>query len=179
MSRQERATLFGHMEDDERADLYNRLTPEQRRALLPGLAHAEREDLRLLASYAEGTVGSVMTSAYVTLRPTQTVHQTLETIRLEAPDVETIYLAYVVDDQRRILGTVSLRELILAPPDQQVEDIMTRDVVSCQANAPKSEAARLIAHYDLLAVPALNEEIGRASCRARAWGALAAGGRAE
>src|SRR5690625_5565088 len=91
MSRQERATLFGHMEDDERADLYNRRTPEQRRALLPGLAHAEREDLRLLASYAEGTVGSVMTSAYVTLRPTQTVHQTLETIRLEAPDVETIY----------------------------------------------------------------------------------------
>lgn len=157
MSRQELATLFGHMEHDERADLYNRLTPEQRRALLPGLAHAEREDLRLLASYAEGTVGSVMTSAYVTLRPTQTVHQTLETIRLEAPDVETIYLAYVVDDQRRILGTVSLRELILAPPDQRVEDIMTRDVVSCQANAPKSEAARLIAHYDLLAVPALNE----------------------
>src|SRR5690625_2347956 len=121
------------------------------------MTHDDREDLRLLASYAEGTVGSVMTSAYVTQRPTHTVHQTLETIRLEAPDVETIYLAYVVDDQRRILGTVSLRELILAPPDQRVEDIMTRDVVSCQANAPKSEAARLIAHYDLLAVPALNE----------------------
>lgn len=157
MSRRELATLFGHMEHDERADLYNRLSPEERFALLPGLAHAEREDVRLLASYPEGTVGSVMTSAYVTLRASQTVHQTLETIRLEAPDVETIYLAYVVDDQRHILGTVSLRELILAPPDESVEHIMTRDVVSCVADAEQSEAARLIAHYDLLAVPVLNE----------------------
>src|SRR5690625_7812811 len=99
------------------------------------MTHDDREDLRLLASYAEGTVGSVMTSAYVTLRPTQTVHQTLANIRLEAPDVETIYLAYVVDDQRRILGTVSLRRLILAPPHQRSDAMMTRESVCRQRHA--------------------------------------------
>ncbi|MFT0548959.1 magnesium transporter [Allopusillimonas ginsengisoli] len=156
MSRRELATLFEHMEHDERADLYNNLTPDERLALLPGLAHAEREDVRLLASYAEGTVGAVMTSAYVTLKADQTVQQALDTIRHEAPDKETIYLAYVIDEERHVLGTVSLRELILASPTQRIDTIMTRDLVFCSVDSKQFEAARLIAHYDLLAVPVLD-----------------------
>lgn len=157
MSRRDLTMLFEHMEHDERADLYNRLSPDERLALLPGLAHAEREDVRQLASYAEGTVGSLMTSAYVTLHAGQTVRDALDTIRHEAPDKETIYLAYVIDGQRHILGTVSLRELMLALPDEPIDTIMTHDPVYCSAKSEQSEAARLIAHYDLLAVPVLNE----------------------
>src|SRR5699024_2043316 len=112
MSRKELALLFENMEHDERADLYNRLSESERHALLPGLAHAEREDIRLLASYPEGTVGSVMTSAYVTLRSDQTVVEALESIRLEAPDMETIYQAYVLDANRYLVGTLSLRDLL-------------------------------------------------------------------
>ncbi|KAA0893092.1 magnesium transporter [Pusillimonas sp. ANT_WB101] len=156
MSRTELATLFEHMEHDERADLYNNLTPDERLALLPGLAHAEREDVRLLASYPEGTVGSVMTSAYVTLQADQTVNEALNTIRHEAPDKETIYLAYIIDEHRHVLGTVSLRELILASPAERINTIMTRDPVFCLADSEQSEAARLIAHYDLLAVPVMD-----------------------
>lgn len=157
MSRKELALLFEAMEHDERADLYNRLSETERQALLPGLAHAEREDIRLLASYPEGTVGSVMTSAYVTLRAEQTVAQALDTIRLEAPDMETIYQAYVLDQRRHLVGTLSLRDLMLAVPTMKIEQLMVKEVIQSQANAPRTEATRQIAHYNLIAVPVVNE----------------------
>lgn len=157
MSREDLAALFEQMEHDERADLYNQLNESERQALLPGLAHAEREDIRLLASYPEGTVGSVMTSAYVTLRSDQTVAQALDTIRLEAPDKETIYQAYVLDQARHLVGTVSLRDLILAIPTVMIEEIMVKKVIQSQAEAPRTDATRQIAHYDLIAVPVVNK----------------------
>lgn len=157
MSRKQLAALFELMDHDERADLYNRLSESERWAVLPGLAHAEREDIRQLASYPEETVGAVMTSAYVTLRPEQTATQALETIRLEAPDVETIYQGYVLDANRRLVGAVSLRDLLLANPAAQISDIMVKDVIHSRADAPKGEAARQIARYDMLAVPVVND----------------------
>src|SRR5699024_1763375 len=159
MSRKELALLFENMEHDERADLYNRLSESERHALLPGLAHAEREDIRLLASYPEGTVGSVMTSAYVTLRSDQTVVEALESISLEAPDMETIYQAYVLDANRYLVGTLSLRDLLLADPATKIESIMIKEVIQSQANAPRNEAAQQIARYDLFAVPRVIEAV--------------------
>lgn len=156
MSRAELVVLIEAMDHDERADLYNQLSESERQALLPGLAHAEREDIRLLASYPEDTVGSIMTSSYVALDVNQTVAQALETILLQAPDTETIYQAYVLDNERRLVGTVSLRDLMLAIPAMKIEDIMVTGVIKCHADAPRTEAAHLIAHYDLLAVPVIN-----------------------
>lgn len=157
MSREDLALLFEEMEHDERADLYNQLSESERQSLLPGIAHAEREDIRLLASYPEGTVGSVMTSAYVTLRSDQTVSQALDTIRQEAPDKETIYQAYVLDQTRHLVGTVSLRDLILAVPTVMIEEIMVKEVIKSEAQAPRTNATRQIAHYNLIAVPVVNE----------------------
>lgn len=157
MSRQELASLFEIMDHDERADLYNQLSENDRWAVLPGIAHAEREDIRRLASYADETVGSIMTSAYVTLKPTQTAAQAIETIRLEAPDVETIYQGYVVDDDRILIGAVSLRDLLLSRPSSLIKDIMVSKVITSNDHDPKANAARLIGRYDLLAVPVINE----------------------
>lgn len=158
MSRKQLAALFELMDHDERADLYNRLSESERWAVLPGLAHAEREDIRLLASYPEQTVGAIMTSAYVTLRPEQTTSQALDTIRLEAPDVETIYQGYVLDADRHLIGAISLRDLLLANPAALIRDIMVTDVIKSQADAPRTEASRQIARYDMLAVPVVNKE---------------------
>ena len=157
MSRKELALIFERMDHDVRADLYNRLSESERQTLLPGLAHAEREDIRLLASYPEGTVGSVMTSAYVSLRSEQTATEALESIRLEAPETELIYQAYVLDANRYLLGTLSLRDLLLADPCVQIESLMIKEVIQTQANAPRNEMAQLISRYDLLAVPVVNE----------------------
>jgi magnesium transporter len=156
LSRPDLARLVTAMSHDERADLFNRLSPEQQQALLPGIAHAEREDIRRLASYPEGTAGSVMTSDYATLAPDLTAREAIEVLRREAPDKETIYDSYVVDEQRRLIGVVSLRDLLLAPGNARVADLMRREVIYARAQDPREEVARKIADYDLLALPIIN-----------------------
>ena len=158
MSRSELTILFEKMDHDERADLYNRLTEKERESILPGLAHAEREDIRTLASYEDGTVGAIMTSAYISLTGELTVTESLERIRLEAPDAETIYQVYIVDEERHLKGTLSLRDLMLAAPDTILNQIMITDVIRSYVNEDQSEAARQIARYDLLALPVVDEE---------------------
>ena len=158
MTRNDLAALFSEMESDERADLFNRLSEEQRHAILPGLAQAEREDVRRLASYPEKTAGALMTSDYATLRGHWTVHKALLRIRLEAPDKETIYQVYVVDKDRTLQGTLSLKQLILAKPDAIIADLMLSDVVSVAVDEDQERVAEIVRHYDLLAVPVLDED---------------------
>lgn len=148
--------LFTDMPTDERADLWKSLPEDERDAILPGLAAAEREDIRRLASYAEGTAGSIMSSDYATLAPELTARQAIERLRAEAPDRETIYNAYVLDSDRRLVGVVSLRDLLLAPDSARVGDFMTRELVFVRAGDPTETVAEAIADYDLLAVPVVN-----------------------
>lgn len=152
-SRAELAELLIHIAPDERADVFNRLPPPVREALLPALARAEREDLRRLAAYPEGTVGAVMTSDYVVLHPELTAREAVEYLRAQAPDSETIYQAYVVDEARRLIGTLSLRELIVAPPGATVRELMIEHVISVRADEPCEVAASKIARYDFVALP--------------------------
>src|SRR6185312_10112687 len=91
------ADLLHVMSHDERADLVNRLDEERVDQILPRLAHAEREDIRRLASYEPGTAGAVMTTDYVALPPHISVREALDRLRQEAPDRETIYYCYVID----------------------------------------------------------------------------------
>ena len=156
MSPADGAALLHVMSHDERADLVNRLDEEQVDRILPHLAQAEREDIRRLASYEPGTAGAVMTTDYVTLPPHLTVREALERLRHEAPDRETIYYSYVVDAQRRLIGFVSLKKLILARPMARIEEIMQRDVVFARVDADQEAVARQIANYDLIAIPVVD-----------------------
>jgi magnesium transporter len=158
MSREELARLMAAMSHDERADLYKALDPEAREQVLPALAKAERDDLRRLASHPEGTVGSIMTSDYATLLPTLTAPQALDALRRQATDVETVYYAYVVDDTHRLLGVVSLKDILLARSRQTVAEILEPDPVVVAVDAEQEEAATLIARYDLLAIPVVDAE---------------------
>ncbi|MFO7676710.1 MAG: magnesium transporter [bacterium] len=157
LRREELARLFSDMPPDDRVDLFKRLSEERQEAILPALAMAEREDIRRLASYEERTAGAIMTSEYATLAPGQTVAQAIERLRREAPDKETIYYSYVLDDQRRLLGHVSLKDLILAKPDALVRDVMHPDVISVRVSDDQEEAARRIRKYDLIALPVVDE----------------------
>jgi len=144
------------MPHDDRADLFKRLSEERQEAILPALAQAEREDIRRLAAYEEGTAGAVMTSDYATVNPDLTAAEAIERLRREAPNKETIYYSYVVDEKRRLLGQVSLKDLILARPHSQVRDIMYEEVVRVRVNEDQEMAARMIQKYDLLALPVIN-----------------------
>ena len=158
MTRRELARLMSAMSHDERADLYKVLDPEVQAAILPALSQAEREDLRRLAAYDEATVGSVMTSDYATLRPEMTAPEAIEALRAQALEAETVYTAYIVDEDRHLIGVVSLRDLLMARPRQRVAEIMDTEPVWVRARAEQEEAARLIARYDLIALPVLDRE---------------------
>ncbi|OOG28837.1 magnesium transporter [Thioalkalivibrio denitrificans] len=156
MPREAVVQLFEHMPSDDRADLYNRLSDEAKEKLLPALAKVERDDILRLASYPEGTVGSVSTSDYVQVSPRMTVTEALVHIRATAPDKETIYVIYVLEDGHKLLGTVSLRELVLADGKARIGEIMRRDPIFARAQWPRAEAVELIRRYDLLALPVIN-----------------------
>lgn len=158
LGRNDVARLLSDMSPDDRADLVKRLPEERLESVLPGLAQAEREDIRRLTSYEEGTAGAVMTSDYATLNPGLTAAQAIERLRQVAPDRETIYYAYIVDENRHLLGFVSLRDLIIAARTTMVDDIMHREAVTAQVDEDQEQVARKIQKFDLLALPVLNAE---------------------
>jgi len=156
LGREEVARLLADMPPDDRADLFKRLPQDRREAVLPALARAEREDIRRLTAYEEGTAGAVMTSDYATLSPQLTASQAIEHLREVAPDKETIYYTYVVDDNRKLLGFVSLKDLIVARREARVGDIMHGEVIFTRVEDDQEDAAHTIQKYDLLALPVLN-----------------------
>ncbi len=156
MARRDLVTIIKAMSHDERADLFNQFEPEQRTEILQALEQAERDDINKLTSYPEGTAGAVMTSDYCSLAPHLTAGEALARLRREAPNRETIYQSYVTDDERKLLGVVSLRELVMASPDARVMDIMSDDPIFCHAAASDEEVADVLAKYDLMAVPIIN-----------------------
>ena len=156
LERRALARVFAAMAHDERADLFAALPEAERAPLLPALAQAERDDLLHLAAYPHGSVGSVMTSDYATMPGDLTAREAVEHLRAVAPDAETIYTAYVLDAAGRLVGSVGLRDLVLAPPDRRVADIMRRDPATIRADAPRAEAVERIRRYDLLALPVVN-----------------------
>jgi magnesium transporter len=158
MKRDEFAKLLTEMSSDDRVDLLKNIPEERLQVIMPALAKAEREDIRRLSAHEEGTAGSVMTSDYATLYPGLTVAQAIARLRLEAPDKETIYYSYVVDESRKLIGFVSLKDLILARPNAKVGNIMHTEVISVYDTDDQETAARLIQKYDLIALPVISSD---------------------
>ncbi|PKL89534.1 MAG: magnesium transporter [Ignavibacteriae bacterium HGW-Ignavibacteriae-2] len=156
IDRKELISLLTEMSADDRVDLFKEFPLEKQGNILPALAQAEREDIRRLASYEEGSAGSVMTSEYVSLSADLTVHEAIARLRFEAPQKETIYYSYVVNLQRQLIGFVSLTDLIMAEPESLLKDIMHEDVIYSSVHEDQESAARKIQKYDLIALPVVN-----------------------
>ena len=152
------AEIIGEMPSDTRADIFKQLDLEQQNVLLPALAQAKREDIRQLAAYVEGTAGAIMSSEYATLKPNMTVLDAIKMLRLEAPATETIYIAYVLDEMRKLLGVISLKQLILGQEQDQVDQLMTTDLISADVDTDQDDVAKTIARYDLLALPIVDAQ---------------------
>ena len=158
LGRAECAALFAEMPPDDRAQLYRHLPDELQERVMPALARAAREDIRRLASYPEGTAGSIMTSDYATLSPDITAGEAVERLRQAAPDKETIYYAYVVNRAQRLLGFVSLKDLIVARRDTRVRDLLHADPVSIRVDEDREVAVREMRKFDLIALPVVNRD---------------------
>lgn len=158
ISRRELATLVTYMSHDDRVDLIKRLPEDIAEKLMSALAEKERTDIRTLASYPEGTAGAVMTSEYVSLPDNITAQQAIDLIRQEATDKETIYNAYVVDGEHKLIGFATLKDLILAKPDKLIRDFMSKEMIYAYASDDQESVARTIAKYDRISIPVINED---------------------
>jgi magnesium transporter len=158
IGRKQLAALMDGMESDDRADFFKRLDEHVAKEMLPLMARAEREDLKRLVQAEEGTVAAVMNTDYVHLPPDITAAEALVRVRQQAPDRETIDYAYVVDEQRRLLGFVSLKDIILARPDRKLREVMRDQVISVSVGADQEDAAAAIEEFDLVAVPVVDAD---------------------
>lgn len=148
--------LTDEMAPDDRADLYATLTDELRVKLLAKLDDEESRDIRQLLSYADDTAGALLTTDFVALPADATAAQAIDLVRQIAEEMETIYQAYAVDPHGTLLGVVSLRDLVTSPAERSVDEIMNPNIVTAAVDADQEEVARLIAKYDLLALPVVD-----------------------
>jgi magnesium transporter len=158
LGRERMSKLLEQMSPDDRVDLLQQLDDEVVESLLPLVAKADREDIRRLLSYPEDSAASVMTTDYAWLPSDLTVDEAIASVRRQAPDRETIYYIYVVDEYRHLIGTVSLRDLVLAKGSTRIADIMQRDVVAVPADQDQEEVARQMARYDFIAIPVVDNQ---------------------
>ncbi|AGY58128.1 magnesium transporter [Gloeobacter kilaueensis] len=150
--------LVDQMSPDDRAELFDELPARVVKRLLSQLSPSEREATALILGYPEGTAGRVMTTEYVRLREDLSVAQAIQKIRKLDSDKETIYYAYLTDGERRLLGVVSLRQLLFAEAETPVQELAHEAIITVQTTAPQEEVARLLKRYDLLAVPVVDLE---------------------
>jgi len=158
LDRTEVARFISELPPDDRVDLLGKVNPEVRAQLLPLIPAVERHDILRLEAYPEGTAGAVMTTEVARLSESMTVGQALESVRRQVEESETIYYAYVVDEENHLRGLVSLRQLVLAKSATPVSELMRRDVISVDVTTDQEEVAHEIARYDFLAIPVVDTE---------------------
>ncbi len=151
------ADIIEKMPHDDRVDLVRQIPVEQRETLLSKIQKVEREDILRLSRYEEETAGAVMTSDYMVLTENMTVEEALNKIRKVAKDRETIYNAYVVHETKRLLGIVSLKDLILFAPNARISEVMFTDVIFARVDEDQEIVANRLSEYDLLALPVVDE----------------------
>ncbi len=149
--------ILDEMEPDEAADLLLDIDPTRRRRLLAELE--DPDEVRPLLIHPDESAGGLMTTEFLALRQRMTVREALEAVRNLAPtaDPDNIFYLYVVDRHGHLVGMVTLYDLIRAHPDALLRDIMDRDVISVRADVDREEAARIMARYDLLSLPVVDE----------------------
>ena len=150
--------ILDEMSADDAADLFAELDPEQAGALLGLMAKEEATDVRELLGFREDSAGGIMTTEFVAIQAHRTAAEAIEQLRREAPSAETAYYVYVVDARERLVGVLSLRELIVAPPDAEVRSIMRTNPVSVHVGDDQEEVARVVQKYNLLAVPVVDDQ---------------------
>ncbi|MEK6716611.1 MAG: CBS domain-containing protein [candidate division NC10 bacterium] len=158
MEPEKAADILEEMEPDEAADILSDLPEAKAEELLESMAPEEAQEVEELLEHEEDTAGGLMTTEHVAFAPSLIVAEAIQRIRDEAKEAETIYYLYVTDPQERLLGVLSLRELILADPGRRLEQIMHTEVISVRPETGLREVAELQTKYNLLALPVVSGE---------------------
>ncbi len=157
MTKERASDILERMPPDEAADVLGDLPEAKAQELINLMEKEEAEDVQELLEHEEDTAGGLMTTEYLAFSPDMTVEEAIKELRLEAPNVETIYYLYVLDDEERILGVLSLKHLILAAPQAKLRDIMTAPAKTLPLEVGEKDVAEFISKYNFLAAPVVDE----------------------
>ena len=152
------ADILEEMSPDDAADLIADLSEESKAEILPLMERDEADEVRELLGYPEESAGGIMTTEYVAIPAELTAGQAIDRLRELEPDAETIYYVYVIDADEHLVGVLSLRDLIVARPESVVRDFMHDEPVAVGVLTDQEEVAQVVARYNLLAVPVVDDE---------------------
>lgn len=150
--------IFNVMATDDAADLLGQLEDEHSEEILISMDQKEAEKVKELLAYPPDSAGGIMTNEYVWIRKTYTVNEAIEKLRAFAHIADSIYYLYVIDQERKLVGALSIRDLLMFPLETKVEEIMFERVISVPVYMDQEEAARVIERYNFISVPVVDEE---------------------
>jgi magnesium transporter len=153
------AKLMAELPADDRVDLLQELDPQRSDEILAGMGVSQRRDTQRLQSFPEGCAGSLMTTEVVRLPEKLTVRGALEELSHQAEHFETIYYLYIVDDEERLRGVVSTRQLVssIRKPDSRLAELMETDIITVNVMEDQESVAQKVAKFDLLAIPVVDD----------------------
>ncbi|MEK8127708.1 CBS domain-containing protein [Paenibacillus filicis] len=158
LAREYAVEMLNELPSDDAADFIGLLTHYEADFFLTRMEQEEAEDIKQLLVYEEGTAGSLMTADVFTVAGTDTAAEVLNRLRYKKTDAETIYYLYVTDHQERLFGVVSLRQLIIAPAECVISEIMNAKLITVPTEAQRVEVLEIIKKYGLLAVPVVTPD---------------------
>lgn len=150
------AQMLGHMYADDAVDVLNELNKDQVASYLTIMDDEAAEEIRELLHYEEYTAGSIMTTEYISIHANQTLQSAMQILKDEAPNAETIYYIFVVDEDKKLVGVISLRDLIINEPEMMISEVMNERVYSVSVAEDQEEVARKMKDYNFLALPVLD-----------------------
>lgn len=156
MSKEKASDILEQMPPDEAADVLGDLPEAKAKELINLMEKEEAEDVQELLEHEEDTAGGLMTTEYLAFPPSITVEDAIRELRLEAPDVETVYYLYILDEDERLLGVVTLKDLILSRSEVMIQDIMRSPVKTLSIETERKDVAEFISKYNLLAAPVVD-----------------------
>lgn len=154
----EAATIIDNLAADDAADLLEEFPASVVKRLLSQTTPETRRDINHLLQYPEDSAGSIMTVEFIDLKEYYTVQQSLEVIRREGIDKETINTCYVLNPRRKLIGTISLRKLLLSDPAEVIGNLMHENIVTVQTLDDQEDVARAFQKYDFTTMPVVDSE---------------------
>jgi magnesium transporter len=152
------ADIIEEMPPDEAADVLSDLPMDKAKEILEHIEKEEAEDIQELLSHEEDTAGGLMTNEFIAYPPETSVKEAIEKFRKDAEEVETVYYIYVTDTEEKLIGVISLRELLLAPLDTKLSDIVETKLKTVTPDTDEVEVAEIISKYNLVAIPVVDNE---------------------
>ena len=150
--------IVAELDSDDAADLVGDLPADRAREVIESVDDAVSDELEKLLPFPEDTAGGIMALEYLAVKASATVGDAIGTIRKEGKEIENLYYIWVVDDFQRLVGVISIKDLVLEPDQRKVSDIMNPDVISVTVDQDQEEVANIVSRYDLVSIPVVDDQ---------------------